>query len=163
MGSMKNQTGRKEILAENEEKQAGNKEMPEEGRKKQTDKKVRRNDVVLIVGGLALALIAYFGISFYQGISTKDAEAVVLIADEEIGRYPLDTDITEKIELPDGSYNVLEIKDGEARITEASCPDKICVNHRAVSKQNQSIVCLPNKVVVEIQNGEASELDAVAN
>ena len=65
--------------------------------------------------------------------------------------------------MPDGSYNLLVIQDGKADVTEASCPDGICVNHRAISKQGQSIVCLPNKVVVEIENGEESDLDAVTN
>ncbi len=148
---------------ENRKKTVESKEIPTEKKDAQAEKKVRRNDFILIAGGLALALIAYLGVSFFQSAGTKDAEAVVLIEDVELGRYPLDTDITKKIELPDGSYNILEIKDGEARITEASCPDKICVNHRAVSKQNQSIVCLPNKVVIEIQNGEEAELDAVTN
>lgn len=123
----------------------------------------KRNDIILIGGILLLALVAYVGISFFQGANTHDAEAVVMIDGEEYGRFPLDTDIVERIELPDGSYNVLVIKEGKADVTEASCPDGICVNHKAVSKQSQSITCLPNKLVVEIQNGETSDLDAVTN
>ena len=127
------------------------------------EEKAKKNDIILIGAILVLALVAYVGITFWQGAQTHDAEAVVLIDGEEYGRYPLDTDIVERIELPDGSYNVLVIEDGKADVTEASCPDGICVNHRAVSKQNQSITCLPNKLVVEIRNGEASDVDAVTN
>lgn len=121
----------------------------------------KKNDIILIGAILVLALAAYLGIGFYQGATTHDAEAVVMIDGEEYGRFPLDTDLVEKIELPDGSYNVLVIKDGKADVTEASCPDGICVNHRAVSKQNQSITCLPNKLVVEIKNGEPSDVDII--
>lgn len=127
------------------------------------EQKNKKNDIVLIGAALAVALIVYMGMSIWQGATTHDAEAVVMIDGEEYGRFPLREDMVERIELPDGSYNVLEIKEGKADVIEASCPDGICVNHRAVDKQNQSITCLPNKLVVEIQNGELSDLDAITN
>ena len=127
------------------------------------EEKNTKNDLLLIGGGLILALACYLVMTFFQGQATHNADAVVTINGEYYGRYSLTIDRIEKIELPDGSYNMLEIKDGKADITEASCPDGICVNHRAVSKQSQSIVCLPNKVVVEIESGEEAELDAVTN
>lgn len=127
------------------------------------EQKTKKNDIILIGGILVLALVAYVGMTFFQGANTHDAEAVVLIDGVEYGSFPLDTDVVERIELPDGSYNVLEIKEGKADVTEASCPDGICVNHRAVSRQKQSITCLPNKLVVEIRNGEASDVDAITN
>lgn len=127
------------------------------------EQKTKKNDIILIGGILVLALLAYVGMTLFQGANTHNAEAVVLIDGVEYGSFPLDTDTVERIELPDGSYNVLEIKEGKADVTEASCPDGICVNHRAVSRQKQSITCLPNKLVVEIRNGEVSDVDAVTN
>lgn len=123
----------------------------------------RKNDVILIGILLMTALAAYLGMRFFQGAATKNGAAVVKIDETEYGRFPLAADTEERIELPDGSYNLLVIKEGKAEITEASCPDGICVNHRAISRQGQSIVCLPNKVVVEIENGGEPELDAVTN
>ena len=127
------------------------------------EQKETKNDIILIGAILVLALFAYVGMTFFQSANTHDAEAVVLIDGAEYGSFPLDTDVAERIELPDGAYNVLEIKAGKADVTEASCPDGICVSHRAVSKQKQSITCLPNKLVVEIRNGEVSDVDAVTN
>lgn len=127
------------------------------------ENKTKKNDVILIAAVLVIALGAYGGIRFYQAKTTKEPVAVVTIGEREYGRFSLNRDIVEKIELPDGSYNVLEIRDGKADVTEASCPDGICVNHRAVSKQNETIVCLPNELVVKIENGESAELDAVTN
>lgn len=127
------------------------------------EKKTRKNDIVLITVILAAAAVSYIGIKGYQRASTKEPVAVVTVEDIEYGRFPLDTDITEKIGLPDGAYNMLVIKDGRADITEASCPDGICVNHRAISRQGETIVCLPNKVVVEIENGEESDVDSMTN
>ncbi len=51
-------------------------------------------------------------------------------------------------------YNIVKIEDGTVTVSEASCPDKICVNHRPISKTGETIVCLPNKLVVEIVGGE---------
>lgn len=127
------------------------------------ERKTRKNNMILIAVLAVIALVSYAVIGFYQGANTKNGVAVVTIDGEEYGRYPLIVEITEKIKLPDGSYNVLEIKDGKADITAASCPDGICVNHQAVSKHGQSIVCLPNKVVVEIENGEESDIDFMVN
>ena len=127
------------------------------------EEKKTKNDLLLIGGALVLTLVAYLIMTFFQGQATHNAKAVVTIDGKWYGSYSLAEDTIEKIELPDGSYNMLEIKEGKADITEASCPDGICVNHRAVSKQSQSIVCLPNKVVVEIESGEEPELDAVTN
>lgn len=127
------------------------------------EQNTKKNDILLIGAILILALAAYVGMNFWQGANTHDAEAVVLIDGEEYGSFPLSIDLTERIELKDGSYNVLVIADGKADITEASCPDGICVSHRAVSRQKQSITCLPNKLVVEIRNGEASDVDAFTN
>lgn len=126
-------------------------------------KTAKKNDIVLIALILAVAVLFQFGIRIYQGTQTKEAVAVVKIGDTEYGRFLLSETHTERIELPDGSYNLLEIRDGSADVTEASCPDGICVNHRAISRRGESIVCLPNAVVVEIENGEEAVLDAVAN
>ena len=123
----------------------------------------KKNDIKLIAAIVAAALGVYVGMSFWQGTQTQNAQAVVFIDGVEYGTFPLDVEMEEKIELSDGAYNVLVIKDGKADVTEASCPDGICVSHRPVSKQNQSITCLPNKLVVEIKNGEVSDLDAVTN
>lgn len=125
------------------------------------EKRTRKNDLILILALLIVALVSYFGIGLYQEMNTKNGVAVVTIDGVEYGRYPLAVDATEMIKLEDGSYNLLVIEDGQADVTEASCPDGICVNHRAIDKRGESIVCLPNKVVVEIINGEESEIDFV--
>ena len=124
---------------------------------------MKKNDVILIAGLLLAALAAFGGISWYLAADTQKAEAVVEVDGQEKGRYPLDQDTSVEIQLEDGSYNLLEIKDGRADITEASCPDKICVDHRPVSRRGESLVCLPNKVVVEIESGQEAEVDGMTH
>ena len=52
------------------------------------------------------------------------------------------------------------IADGTADVTQADCPDKICVDHAPISRDRETIICLPHKLVVEVKGGEASEIDA---
>lgn len=124
---------------------------------------MKKNDVILIGVILIVALAAFGGISWYSEKNTKEAEAVVYVDGEEQGRYPLNQNTSVRVSLEDGNYNLLEIKDGQADITEASCPDKVCVDHRPVKNQGESLVCLPHKVVVEIENGEEAKIDGTTH
>lgn len=45
----------------------------------------------------------------------------------------------------------VEIKDGKVRVTEAPCPDKICVQRGWISKKGQQIICVPNQLIISIE------------
>ena len=133
--------------------------MNQEQQMEQQNNAHKRNDLLLIGILLLVALIISVGYGALQERGTKQPVAVVTIDGKEYGRFPLDQDTREYIELSDGSYNILVIENGVADMIEASCPDKICVDHKSISKKNESITCLPNKVIVTIVNGEESDVD----
>ena len=54
------------------------------------------------------------------------------------------------------SYNLLEIKDGKIRVSEAGCPDNTCVKMSWLSS-SAPIVCLPNHLVIKF----ASDYDGI--
>ena len=118
---------------------------------------MKKNDFILIVVILMTAL-AGFGIHSLRKTG-EDAQIVIKADGEEYGRYNLNEDQVIKI----GDTNILTVTDGKADMTDASCPDKLCVHQKAVSKEGESIICLPNKVIVTVENGKQSELDAVSN
>lgn len=124
---------------------------------------MKKNDMILIAALIVCALAAYGGVSLYSALTTKEAEAVVYLDGEEQERYPLSEDTTVEIRQDNGCYNILRIHNGSADITKASCPDKICVNHRPVNGQGESLVCLPNRMSVEIENGAEPGVDADTN
>ncbi|WP_461810452.1 NusG domain II-containing protein [Faecalimonas sp.] len=64
-------------------------------------------------------------------------------------------------EIDINGTNHLVIKNGKADVIDARCPDKICVQQKPISKKGESIVCLPNKVIITVVEGEENELDAV--
>ena len=84
----------------------------------------------------------------------KDGKYVTVQIDgKEKARYSLEDDGEYPIE--NGDYeNLLCIEDGKAFVKEANCRDKICVSHRAINKSGETIVCLPHKVVIAVEDGE---------
>lgn len=114
-----------------------------------------KNDIILTASVLTVAVLAFFIISL---TSRKGGYAEVKKDGKIIGKYPLSRDIEVEIEN-DVSYNLLVIKDGKAYITDADCPDKLCVHHGSAEKDGETIVCLPNKTIVTIRSGEPSDTD----
>ena len=51
----------------------------------------------------------------------------------------------------------LEIKDGEIKMIWADCPDHLCMKQHAIDKNGGTIVCLPNKVVIEGKKSSSSD------
>ncbi|MBD5486203.1 MAG: hypothetical protein HDR18_11910 [Lachnospiraceae bacterium] len=53
--------------------------------------------------------------------------------------------------LPEGgSYNLISVADGKITMEAADCRDQICVHHKPIISERESIICLPHKLVVEI-------------
>ncbi len=126
--------------------------------KKTIDKK-HRNDIIMALSLLAIACIAFAVIE----LNKKEGGYAVVIQDgREIASYPLDEDIIKDFPSETGRYNKLVIKDGYADITEASCPDKLCVHQNKIRYSNETIVCLPNKLVVKIVSDDESDVDVIA-
>lgn len=115
-----------------------------------------RNDIILIIVLVCLALGAWALIKLTQ---KSGSYAVVSIDGIETARYPLNEDIETTIVSADGHINTLVIREGMASVTDADCPDKLCVKHKAISMNGETIVCLPHKLVVCIISGEAADHD----
>ncbi|WP_242862126.1 NusG domain II-containing protein [Clostridium intestinale] len=57
----------------------------------------------------------------------------------------------------------IEVKDGKVRMLEMSkeiCPNSICSDTGWIDKIYQSIVCLPNNIIVTIEGVEEETIDA---
>lgn len=105
-------------------------------------------DIILICVLLVVSLSVFLIVSLTR---EEGAVALVTVDGKEVGRYSLSTDGEYSL---NGGTNILVIKDGEACVTYASCPDGLCINQGKISKTGERIVCLPNKVMVEILGAE---------
>lgn len=50
----------------------------------------------------------------------------------------------------DGIDAEFEVKNGKIRLTNASCPDKLCEKTGFIGSAGQSIICVPNKITVSV-------------
>ena len=120
----------------------------------------KRADVWLLAAVLLPAALLLAGLALFGG---KGDRAVVTRDGEPYGEYLLSADQSVDIAAADGRVtNRLVIEKGQARMEWADCPDQICVEHAVISKGGQSIVCLPNRVTVEIRSDKGNGIDGVA-
>ena len=104
---------------------------------------IKKKDVVLVIAVLLLAGVLSI---FFQFSQRKESEYVrIAIEGKEYGSYPI-------------GENRIVIENQEVIMEYADCPDQYCVKHKAISKTNETIVCLPHKLVVELY-GEKKEAE----
>ncbi len=118
--------------------------------KKKTVGNKTRNDIIFIA--VLLSILTVIGACVY--LFRKEGDVVSVTLDgKPYAEYPLSKDI--KVEIKTGNdedrINVLVIKNGEAYVESASCPDKICTDHRPISRDGESIVCLPHRIAVTVR------------
>ncbi|MBQ9393197.1 MAG: NusG domain II-containing protein [Oscillospiraceae bacterium] len=123
----------------------------------QNRKRKFRADLLLIAALLLLA-----GVLYVWQITRRRAGAVaaVYVNGMRTSSYPLERETTVRLAGADGEdYNLLVIENGCARVTEASCPDKLCVHMHPIRYAGESILCLPNRVEIRVEGDTASGVD----
>ena len=118
---------------------------------------------LLILGVLLLAGI--LGMVFVHSHRQTGAAVQVIRNGEVTDTLSLDQNGTYRYESANGGYNLVVIQDGQVSVTEASCPDQICVRHGPTGQTADPIVCLPNKLVVRVlpPEGQTDQLDGVSS
>ncbi|MBQ3202900.1 MAG: NusG domain II-containing protein [Clostridia bacterium] len=112
-----------------------------------------RNDVIFIVALLAVIAIAGACLYFLRG---EGDTVTVSIDGKVVATYPLDEDLVKDIHTEGDGLNRLIIRDGKAWVEKASCPDGICAAHKPIHREGESIICLPNKVVITVQTADTT-------
>ncbi len=119
----------------------------------------KRNDLILAV---VMILVAAAGFLWYNLSKEEGGYVAVIQEGEAIEQFSLNEEVEYRIELEDGSFNLLKIKNGKVYMQEASCPDQICVNHRPINSVGETIVCLPNEIVLKVvEQSSKPEIDMV--
>ena len=118
-----------------------------------------RNDCILIL--IIILLAGGFWLIQYLNAVQKEAVLQIYQNGELIGEYELSQTQTIPVTGIDDSYNLVLIEDGMLRVTDADCPDQLCMKQRSISRNGESIICLPHKLVLQIHAKEEGPLDAV--
>lgn len=112
---------------------------------------MKKKDWYLIAGLLLIAGILFLIMG--MGRQAEGKEIRITVDGETIGTYSL----TENQEIPvhgELGENLIHIEDGKVWMEEADCPDGYCMEQGKISREKQTIVCLPHKLVVEVLAGE---------
>ena len=58
--------------------------------------------------------------------------------------------------------NTIAVEPGRIRVLSATCPDHVCVHQGWISGGVIPVVCLPNKLVIQIEHASDSGIDAMS-
>ncbi len=128
---------------------------------KKNRKRILRNDLLFVFGILAVISIACAVLFLASG----EGDAVTVSIDGEFYQsYPLSENITVDIRsgVEGDGLNVLIIENGEAYVGAASCPDGICSAHKPIKRNGESIICLPNRVVISVHSENSDSPDIIS-
>ena len=111
---------------------------------------IKKADIVLF----CILLIAGTGLSVLSFTSASAGEKVEITVDGSLyGTYSLSENQVIEVAQED-ALNKITIKDGYVQMSYSTCKNQVCTNHGKINKTNESIVCLPNRVMIKITGGE---------
>ena len=107
------------------------------------------------------AAILIIAAGFYIGNRIMNRAPAIVV------EVSVDGVIAQEIDLSkDGEYviqgfdngsNTLIIENGQAWISDATCPDKVCIHQGKISRSGEMIVCLPNMMIAKIVGQEETD------
>lgn len=119
---------------------------------------MKRNDLILMAVVL-LAAGLWWGMTQWRGPAEAASQVKVWQDKALVGTYPLQG--ADPVRLPVDSasgHNLILIENGEVQMVEADCPDQVCVHTGAIGGPGETIVCLPNRLLIEIAGEPEGEV-----
>ena len=120
--------------------------------------KPTKYDALVVLAVLLLA--AVLGARFWFAPAQVAAEVVVSIDGVEVERLPLDN--AERSYQNNGYTVHVAVTPEGVRVDHADCPTQDCVRTGAISRAGQSIVCLPARVVITLEDAADAGYDVAA-
>lgn len=121
--------------------------------------KNKKNIIAILI---LLFIIIICAISFsYIKNRNKDGSIANIYLDGNLYKSIDLSEVKEsyEIEINNDHTNIIKVESNGISIVEADCPDKVCINTGVIRNGSLPIICLPNKVVIKIENNEKDEFD----
>ena len=102
---------------------------------------------VVVIGGL----LSYFALGRGEGtvaVISVDGEVLERIDLSKV-RKPYDLEISTGY-----GRNTVHVERDAISVSEADCPDRICVYQGRLTGSGIPIICMPHRLVIEIEGGE---------
>lgn len=110
-----------------------------------------KKDLLFIAAILLAAGLAF--LFFRPQPSESLSRAEISVDGKAVMELDLSEDQVLTVDGAGGGYNRIQVRDGAVSVLEASCPDKVCVHTGTVRYPGETIVCLPNRMIVTVIQG----------
>lgn len=120
---------------------------------------MKKFDVIIIAVVIVIS-VACAGVFAIKNSGKYDKKVAEISVDgEPYKTVSFDKNNDETIDIKSKlGTNVIKVQDNKIGVVDADCPDKVCIHDGFIEKPGQMLVCLPNKVVIEIK-GEKQLVD----
>lgn len=122
--------------------------------KRSGDHNLKKGDLVLVA-----VILCITGIAALLVMQQKKGDQVIITSGDNKEIYSLNDNRTIIVPCESGGYNTVVIRNGMVWVEEADCKNQICVNHKPVSKNHESIVCIPHKLFIDIKSSRNNDID----
>lgn len=106
--------------------------------------------MVIVAAALLAAAVLFIAGRVLRTDANSNLIVTVSIDNEKEYEYPLDEDREFTVKSKYGTNNVI-IKEGEVCVTDADCPDRLCVEQGKAGEQGDTIICLPHRMVITVE------------
>lgn len=123
---------------------------------------MKKGDIILIGIYAIVSILLIIYIFNYQNTIKDNMYVQIKIDGETIQKETLPQE--ERKVIPISSKygdNFIVIDGNDVAIVEADCPDQICIQDGKINKPGQIIVCLPNRLTVEILGQRTDDIDII--
>ncbi len=125
--------------------------------------KIKKGDMIIVL----VLIISVCGWLLYSSFKTNtQSSELVIEVNGEIKNTILIEQLAKEqqihMDLNNKKYIDITIDNSGAIVSDVTCPDKLCQKTGKITKTGQSIVCLPNKVVIYIKGKANMDIDGVS-
>lgn len=109
---------------------------------------------------ILITIVSISSIFYIKNIATNQGDKYILVEvnGKEYKKITInDNDKLKHLDINTKyGYNKLEIEKGKVRVIEANCKDKLDIKQGFIRDTGELIVCLPNRLVIEIKSEQNS-------
>ena len=120
----------------------------------------RKKNTCIFIFLLLILICAGFLIQKFFFWKTGDT-AVIEQDGTVISELDLKKDTEFVLDDGNGGSNTITVKNGKIAVTDANCPDLVCVHTGSISQTGEVIACLPHRLIITISNDNADALDTL--
>jgi hypothetical protein len=124
--------------------------------------KITKYDLIMISFFLSISFVFLFIQIFSKSENNLSKKYVCVYCNGKLkDKLCIEKNISKRYLLDKNEYNEIQILDGKIKVIDSSCKNKICVKSGWIYNENMSIVCVPNKFIVKIEDDDNDNVDTI--